>query len=155
MPAQPGPAALASPGPARTFATVNRLRRLLVILTRNLPLLAALPACQRPEQPPQPAELLSKPQMIRLLTGLHLLEARVDASRMNPDSGRALFLAQQRELLRQAHTTDSVFQRSYRYYGVHGKDLDELYQAVIDSLGQRERELQRQEGRKPKLKATP
>ena len=104
-------------------------------------LLLSLSACQRPEEPPQPAVLLPKEQMISLLTRLHLLEARVDAGHLKPDSSRALFQGQQRELLRQAGTTDSVFFRSYRYYGVHGKDLEEIYQAVIDSLGRQERKL--------------
>lgn len=104
-------------------------------------LLVGLAACQRPEEPARPATLLPKDQMVGLLVGLHLLEARVDASRLSPDSARALFLAQQRDLFWRAQTTDSVFQRSYRYYSVHGKDLDELYQTVIDSLGRQERQL--------------
>lgn len=106
-----------------------------------LGLIVALPACERPEEPLRPAPLLSKPQMVQLLTSLHLLEAQVDASHLSPDSARALFLAQQKAVFWQAKTTDSVFQRSYRYYGVHGKDLDELYQAVLDSLGRQERRL--------------
>jgi hypothetical protein len=129
-------------GRKRTFARVNSLRRYLLLLT--LSLLLALPACQRPEEPPRPASLLSKEQMKALLTGLHLLEARVDASHLSGDSARALYLTQQRDLFWQFETTDSVFQRSYRYYGVHGKDLDEIYQGVLDSLGSKEREFGQQ-----------
>lgn len=113
------------------------LRRLLPLLA--LPLLVVLPACQRPEEAPRPASLLPKDQIISLLTALHLLEAQVDASRMSPDSARALFLSQQRLVFARAHTTDSVFQRSYRYYSIHNKDLSEIYDAVIDSLSRREK----------------
>ena len=30
-------------------------------------------------------------------------------------------------------------ERSYRYYGSHGKDLPEIYQAVIDTLKERQK----------------
>ncbi|MGI4831945.1 MAG: DUF4296 domain-containing protein [Janthinobacterium lividum] len=93
-------------------------------------------SCARPEEAPKPANLVPKDQMVTLLTRLHLLESRIEASRLAPDSARSLFLAQQRDLLWQRHISeqDSSFERSYRYYAVHGKDLDEIYAAVIDSL---------------------
>lgn len=110
---------------------VRRIVGLLFVAT-------ALPACQRPEAIPAPADLLPRDKMVHLLTELHLLEARVEASRLPPDSLRALYVAKEKEILWQAEVPDSAFQRSYRYYSVHGKDLDEIYAAVIDSLGQRE-----------------
>ena len=110
-------------------------RRCLGLLL--VPLLLVGPACERPEQPPQPAGLLPKEKMIPLLADLQVLEARVENSRLQPDSARALFLAQQKALFWQRDVTDSAFHRSYRYYGIHGKDLEEIYQAVIDTLNQR------------------
>ncbi len=103
------------------------------------PLLLALPACQRPEETPVPADLLPKEQMIILLTDLHVLEARVESSRLPPDSARALYLGQHQQLLWQSQVTDSAFQRSYRYYGGHGKDLNDIYSAVVDTLNARSR----------------
>ncbi|GAA4355095.1 hypothetical protein GCM10023185_17640 [Hymenobacter saemangeumensis] len=99
----------------------------------------ALPACQRPEEPAPPADLLPREKMVRLLTDIHLLEAQVENSRLTPDSARALYLAQHKDLLWRAEVSDSAFQRSYRYYAIHGKDLDEIYGAVIDTLERRER----------------
>nr|WP_262895768.1 DUF4296 domain-containing protein [Hymenobacter ruricola] len=77
---------------------------------------------------------MPKEQMIRLLADLHVLEARTENSRLPQDSARALYLEQQKALLWRAEVTDSAFQRSYRYYGVHGKDLGDIYGAVIDTL---------------------
>lgn len=93
-------------------------------------------SCARPEEAPRPANLVPKDQMVGLLVRLHLLEARIEAGRLSSDSARSLFLSQQRDLLWQRHISeqDSSFERSYRYYAVHGKDLDEIYAAVIDSL---------------------
>ena len=105
------------------------------------PFLLALPACDRPEDAPPPADLLPKDKMIRLLADLHVLEAQVETSRLNPDSARALFLTQKKALLWSREVSDSSFQRSYRYYGVHGKDLGEIYGAVIDTLNLRKERL--------------
>ena len=102
------------------------------------PLLLALPACQRPEEPPRPADLLTKEQLVPLLADLHILEARVESSRLSPDSSRALYQAEQKNTLWKREITDSAFQRSYRYYGIHGKDLDDIYGAVIDTLKHRQ-----------------
>lgn len=101
-------------------------------------LLLTLAACQRPEEVPQPADLLPKERMVSLLADVHQLEAQVENSRLATDSARALFLAEQKKLLWQRQVTDSTLQHSYRYYGSHGKDLPEIYQAVIDTLKERQ-----------------
>lgn len=103
-----------------------------------LGLLALLAACQRPEEAVPPAHLLPKPQLIGLLIDLHVLEARLDLSRLSPDSARALYLREQQRLFRQWKVSDSTFHRSYQYYSAHNKDLDEIYGIVIDSLTKRE-----------------
>ena len=100
-----------------------------------------MPACQRPEETPPPAGLLPKEKLVPLLADLHMLEARVETSRLSVDSARALYLSQQKDVLWKREVTDSAFQRSYRYYSIHGKDLDEIYGAVIDTLGKREARL--------------
>lgn len=101
--------------------------------------LLVLPACQRPEEVPAPVDLIPREKMAPLLADLHVLETQVENSRLPPDSAKALFREQQHDLFWRWQVTDSVFQRSYRYYTIHNKDLNELYQAVIDTLGQREK----------------
>ena len=124
----------------RNFAAVKFLRcRCRGLLLA--PLLLAVSACQRPDDPPQPADLLPKERMIPLLADLHVLESQVENSRLSPDSARALYREQQRGLLWNREVTDSAFQRSYRFYGVHGKDLNDIYTAVIDTLAAREKKL--------------
>ncbi|WP_161599497.1 DUF4296 domain-containing protein [Hymenobacter nivis] len=104
------------------------------LLAGALAAAGALPACQRPEEPLRPADLVPRPQLVGALVDLHLLEARVENAALKPDSARALFLAQQKNVFRTHRMTDSSFQHSVRYYGVHGKDLDEIYVVVVDSL---------------------
>ena len=119
---------------------MNSFRRCCLGLVLG-PLLLVLPACQRPEEPPKPAGLIPREHMAQMLADLHQLEAQVENSRLSPDSARALFLAQQKNLLWKHEVTDSAFQRSYRYYGIHGKDLNEIYAGVIDTLTHREARL--------------
>ena len=103
--------------------------------------------CTRPEEVARPANLLSKQEMASLLVQLHLLEARTETSRLQPDSARALFLSQKRNLLWQRHIAveDSAFERSYRYYASHDKDLSDIYTVVTDSLQAQARRLGSQE----------
>lgn len=105
------------------------------------PLLLALPACDVPEVAPPPADLVPREKMAQMLADLHQLEAQVESSRLAPDSARALFLAQHKNLLWKHEVSDSTFQRSYRYYGIHNKDLNEIYAGVIDTLSHREAKL--------------
>ena len=102
-------------------------------------LLLTLVACQRPEEAVPPTDLLPKERMVPLLADLQQLEAQVEDSRLSADSARALYLAEQKSLLRKRQATDSALQRSYRYYSAHGKDLPEMYQSVIDTLKERQK----------------
>jgi hypothetical protein len=109
-------------------------------------LLALLTGCDRPEDVKPPAQLLTKEKMVSMLVQLHLLEARVEASRLSIDSARALYQSQQSLLLRKNNVpeTDSVLQRSYRFYAINRKDMEEIYAAVIDSLQKREAKMDKQ-----------
>nr|WP_262908731.1 DUF4296 domain-containing protein [Hymenobacter translucens] len=97
-----------------------------------------LTQCQRPEEAQAPDQLLTKERMVQLLIQVHLNEARVEASRLSADSSRALYNKLHQELLWNKEVTDSVFRASYHYYAVHGKDLEEIYTTVVDSLAMRE-----------------
>ena len=106
-------------------------------------LLAILTGCSIPEEVAPPAQLLSKDELATLLVQLHLLEARVESSRLSPDSARALFQQQKSEILRKNNVSekDSVLQRSYRFYAINNKDMDEIYKVVVDSLERRANKL--------------
>jgi len=112
-------------------------------------LLALLTGCAIPEEVAPPPQLLSKDELTTLLVQLHLLEARVESSRLSPDSARALFQQQKSEILRKNNVSekDSVLPRSYRFYAVNHKDMDEIYKNVIDSLEHRAAKLN--DGAKP------
>jgi hypothetical protein len=107
----------------------------------GLAALLALPACQRPEQAPKPDDLIPRERVIGYLADVHVLEAQVEQSHLPADSARALFLQQKKQLMQRRSIGDSAFLHSYRYYGSHGKDLDEIYGAVNDTLEARAKKL--------------
>ncbi len=97
--------------------------------------------CQRLDDAPPPQPLMSREQLVSVLADLHMLEARVENSRLSPDSARALYLQQQKDVFWRREVTDSLFQQSYRYYASHGKDLDDIYGIVLDTLAARQAKL--------------
>lgn len=97
--------------------------------------------CDRPEEPVPPANLLPREQMVRVLVDLHLTEARVEGAGLTPDSARALYKQQAKGLYSRYKTNEATFQQSLKYYAIHGKDLEEIYTTVVDSLGVRETKL--------------
>jgi hypothetical protein len=76
---------------------------------------------------------MPREQLVSVLSDLHQLEAQVETSRLSPDSARALYLQQQKNLFRRRQITDSLFQQSFRYYASHGKDLDDIYGTILDT----------------------
>ncbi|GAA4497351.1 hypothetical protein GCM10023172_12180 [Hymenobacter ginsengisoli] len=105
--------------------------------------LLAVASCGRPEQVLAPPHLLSKEEVTSLLVQFHLLESRIESSRLASDSARALFQTMHDDILRQhkLKPADSTFERSYRYYAMNGKDLDGIYAVVVDSLTAREKKM--------------
>ncbi len=88
-------------------------------------------ACQTAEQP---KGILSKPQMVSVMMRIYLGESRITTLGTNPDSSYHLFLPYQDSLLRRRGVSDSTLKASYLYYLEHPKDLEEIYDSVIDSL---------------------
>lgn len=98
--------------------------------------------CAKTDEPVPPANLLPREQMISVLVDLHITESRVETSRLTPDSARVLFRQVSKQLYERHQTTEEAFQQSLRYYAVHGKDLEEIYGSVVDSIAVRQVNLQ-------------
>lgn len=111
----------------------NLLRTALLALT---PLL--LTQCDRPEEAPPPAKLLPRDQLVSLLVDLHVLEARVEASRLPTDSAHVLYRQQVKDVYWRHDTDEETFKQSINYYASHGKDLENIYTIVVDSIAMRQ-----------------
>lgn len=112
----------------------NALRTALLALAAPL----LLTQCDRPEEPTPPAQLLPRERLVGLLIDLHIAESRVEASGLPPDSARALYRQQTKDLYWRHETDEPTLRQSITYYAIHGKDLEEIYAAVTDSLAARQ-----------------
>lgn len=83
-------------------------------------------------------DVLDKDEMTSLLIEVYLAEARVGTSIFIADSARHVFEAHEKVLLQRRGLTDSAVKRSYEYYLEHPVQMQEIMDAVIDSLSLRE-----------------
>lgn len=86
---------------------------------------------------PSAEEVMEKDKMVECLLAIHLAEARLQGTNLPTDKAQNYFLPKEKEFLTQ-YNGDSLFIRSYRYYLLHPKELEEIYDSVIDSLSLRE-----------------
>ena len=72
--------------------------------------------------------------MARALTQFYLTEAKINNLHVGQDSSLVLFKYFRERYAEQNHFADSVIDKSYRYYLDHPKDLNDIYDIIIDSL---------------------
>ena len=95
-------------------------------------------SCKREESP---ADVLSREQMVKVLSELYLTEEKVNKLSLNRDSATIVFNYFNDEVFRKLGTTDSVFRRSMDYYMERPKEIEKIYAALIDSLNLQEQRL--------------
>ena len=89
----------------------------------------------------KPKILLTKSQMVHAMTDLYLTEQRVISLGVPRDSSLRIFGVLSPKALEEAGTSDSVFRQSLNYYMANPKDLEEIFNALIDSLNLREQKM--------------
>jgi hypothetical protein len=104
---------------------------------KTLFILLLLSACVEPEKPP--AYLLSKEQMINILTDIHIAEAKVNMMNLRSyDSMQVLYRKLEGDIFKKYQVDTAVYNKSYQYYLENTKEMDEIYAALVDSLTLRE-----------------
>lgn len=98
--------------------------------------LTLLVACQKNEKP---KEVLTQAQLSALLVEVYLAEAKLDAIAKPKDTIIKYFLPYEEKLLKRLNISDSVLKETYAYYLEHPKELEQVYDAVIDTLTLREK----------------
>lgn len=88
---------------------------------------------EKDEKPP-----LSRDQMVSVMMEIYLAEARMSVFPVDRDSAYRLFVPFQDSLLAKRGIADSTLRKAYDYYLQHPAQLEEIYDAMIDSLTLRE-----------------
>lgn len=92
-------------------------------------------ACHRDKEP---EGILSKEQLSALFVEFYLAEARIGNTTVVRDSALMLFLPFEESFLKEKGISDSVLRKTYTYYFSNPSKLEEIYDAVIDTLSLRE-----------------
>ena len=88
-------------------------------------------ACEKEKVP---EGVLTHEEMADLMIHVYLAESRTLNVNVNKDSLYRLFRHYQDELMKKKGISDSTLAKSYAYYLEHPTELEEIYDALIDSL---------------------
>ena len=83
----------------------------------------------------RPDDILPQEQMATLLQQAHLQEARLQTRRLPAGQAKEMFDKQWDSTVRALGTDTATFTKSLLWYTYHVKDLDAIYERVVDSLG--------------------
>jgi len=94
-------------------------------------------SCTTPDKK-MPKDVLTKPQLTSFMIEMYVAEAHLDAITMPKDSAIKLFIPYEEKLKQKFAISDSTLRRTYQYYLENPKDLEDVYDALIDSLNLKE-----------------
>jgi DUF1680 family protein len=87
----------------------------------------------------KPDNLLSKEQMVDLLTDLHLAEAKIQTLNFrSADSGKVAYLQLEEQVFANHKINKKDYDSSFSYYNKNLAELNEIYEKTIDSIGIRQ-----------------
>ena len=85
-----------------------------------------------------PAGLLEPGQLTSILADIHILESRVEAMQLHPDTAQVYFKRRQEDVFKKHGISKKQFDRTYDYYLEDLVNLDKIYEALVDTLSMRE-----------------
>lgn len=79
--------------------------------------------------------------MVKILTEVYIQEEKVGRLGIRYDSAVIVMSEQKKRVFEQMDVKDSVFNRSLNYYWDRPKELERIYNIMIDSLNLREQKM--------------
>ena len=108
-------------------------------------------ACGGQEE--QPDDVLSKEQMVAVMIDVQIAQTRVNNLRLKNDSAQKAYDYYQSYLLEEHTVSDSSFYTSLQYYLNRPDELNDIHEAILDSLNFRLKKIEAQEDKDKKDKA--
>jgi hypothetical protein len=93
--------------------------------------LVLLSGCRSKGVPPG---VLTKPEMVKVLSEIYISEEKVSRLGLSRDSAEAVAFVFETKVFEKAATSDSIFRKSFDYYMDRPADMELIYTAVVDSL---------------------
>ena len=88
-----------------------------------------------------PENLVPQDKMVQILADIHVAEAQVEAKVVYPDTAIMAFNYIEREIFKKHGVTEQEFRDTYQYYKDNLKEMDKLYEIIVDTLSLRETKL--------------
>ncbi|MET3540945.1 hypothetical protein ABID22_001659 [Pontibacter aydingkolensis] len=85
-----------------------------------------------------PDNLLSRDKMVQVLADIHIAESQVESKVIYPDTALMSFNFREKEIFEEHGVTEQEFRSTYQYYLDNLKQMDELYEIIVDTLSLRE-----------------
>jgi hypothetical protein len=101
-------------------------------------LFLAWSACSSPKKP---EGVLSQAQLSALFLDIYLAEARLQNMPVAKDSSIRFFVPFEEKLLKAKGISEATMKQTYSYYLAHPKELEQVYDAIIDTLVLRDQRL--------------
>ncbi len=100
--------------------------------------LVILVACSKNGDAPD--NLISKEEMTLLMTEVHLLESKIKNLNIRPkDSAKVVYQHYEKMLFTDFNVTKDQYEQSFNFYIDHLDEFKKVYDAVVDTLMQREK----------------
>jgi hypothetical protein len=90
------------------------------------------------ENSQKPAHLLPEDKMVQILADVHIAEARIENHILYPDTALMVFSNEQQRILERHAVEEDAFRETYRYYLSNLREMDKLYEIILDTLSVRE-----------------
>jgi Domain of unknown function (DUF4296) len=112
----------------------NKISALFVVWSLAAGLLSFSCSKERP-----PKDILAQDQLTKIMIEFYLAEAKLTNYSIPYDSANKLFIPFEESVLKKYGVSDSTLYKTYQYYFDHPKEMEKIYEIVIDSLSLRER----------------
>ena len=84
-------------------------------------------------------DILAQDQLTKIMIEFYMAEAKLNNYSIPYDSANKLFIPFEESVLKKYGVSDSTLYKTYQYYFDHPKEMEKIYEIVIDSLSLRER----------------
>lgn len=106
---------------------------------RNIFLTALVIVCACADQE-IPQDLINQDEMVKVMIEIHLLEAKINNTPVDPaDSTQAVYDHYEKLLFQDLGITQEQYERSFNYYVDNPNQFEKIYTAVVDTLMEREK----------------
>ncbi|MEP0986895.1 DUF4296 domain-containing protein [Ekhidna sp.] len=87
-----------------------------------------------------PQDLISQNKMVKVMIEIHLLEAKINNTPIDPsDSTQAVYDHYEELLFKDLGINQDQYERSFNYYVDNPNQFEKIYTAVVDTLMEREK----------------